>query len=363
MKVTKTKRILVEGLKERFMKMGYTVKQIADSAGCSVTYVYETFKQNYSVSYEFVFKLAEILNVRADELFNEVEYECEVKEREEDRKILIPGIADLFKRMGYTDKKIAEKIGYSEHHVQSAKTNKACVSDEFVDSIAKLLKKDPNELCVRGVVYDGKTKRFVPLESKDEEKKRDESQATVSDNTSKEISGSIVDESKEHYREIKFEDIFNNTTTNRAESDHCVIDKSCPIRTEEIDIDSDKSYYAKDIRKWCRKSICKMTNVKDVESYDPIMAGMVSDFFFHYFINRRKPLYKDAKYFVKSKKGHLFLKRDKENSPLKRNYMIANTEKITEIEMTKKECERVEEVLRGLNIDYEIRDVTYLSAK
>lgn len=127
-----------------------------------------------------------------------------------------------------------------------------------------------------------------------------------------------------------------------------------------IQINSNFSYPADTIQKWARRSICKMTD-RDSVDYDPIMAEMISDMLFNYFINKKTPLRNDARYYVRQKKGRIHLKRDRGEIDSLRVYVISRTDKdgnhATRMTMTESEKDKVETILRDLNVNFVIRDI------
>lgn len=124
-----------------------------------------------------------------------------------------------------------------------------------------------------------------------------------------------------------------------------------------IKINENFSYPADTIQKWARRSICHLTD-KDSVDYDPDMVAMISDMLFNYFINRKKPLRTDARYFVREKKGKLHLKRDRGETDSLHEYTISRSDEsgnhVTRVTMSESERDKIETIFRDLNIDYTI---------
>ena len=128
----------------------------------------------------------------------------------------------------------------------------------------------------------------------------------------------------------------------------------------KIQINTNMSYTAEAIHKWARWSMCHLTD-KLSSDYDPIQAEMISDMFFRFFVNKKKPLREDCMYFVREKHGELFLKRDRGDMSTQHEYVITHSDEtgryVTRKIMTESERRKLEDILNDLNISYKLRDV------
>lgn len=349
--MTVKQKLFKESVSDRIKELGFTITDISERVDYSLNHLSRSLKRKVGVSDELIKNLAVILDMKPEDMYDEIEKDHDKK------KMFYPkvkyalkkfGVAEMINRSEYSWYDLAKISGYTKEHVYRAATSldNYFVSMHFIEEIAKILKRKPEELYDEYVLDIGRGCYVKADEISDQEE---------------DMSESSSDQKEKSVSDIAFPVNIDNLKLIRNKSEY-----QCMINTDlEIEINSDKSYTAKEIRKWCRRSICCMTDKDDQERYDPVMAGMISDFFFRYFINRKKPLLKDAKYFVRRKKSHLYLKRYKEEYSLKRVYMITRTDEngiqsSTEFELSKKELKCTEDILKGLGIDYEIRDITYL---
>lgn len=121
------------------------------------------------------------------------------------------------------------------------------------------------------------------------------------------------------------------------------------------------SYSPDTIQKWARRSICRMTDIGSVD-YDPDRAIVIQEMLFNFFINKKKPLRPDSRYFIREKNGQMFLKRNKGELDTLHNYTISRTDEngkthVTRSVMTEAEKSKVEDVLNELSIDFIVRDL------
>lgn len=162
------------------------------------------------------------------------------------------------------------------------------------------------------------------------------------------------------------QDEFNNKNSvscQRGESVACppaVVCKKCGLDPVKIQINSDISYPPSVIRIWIRYTLCHMMDPYSPE-YDPIRAGKISDCFFKFYVNKKKPLREDARYFVREKDGKIFLKRDHGGCDVKHTYIITRGEgqdrKRMQMVLSESEKEKFEDLMTILDIPIKIRSI------
>lgn len=121
------------------------------------------------------------------------------------------------------------------------------------------------------------------------------------------------------------------------------------------------SYSPDTIQKWARRSICRMTDVDSLD-YDPDRAILIQEMLFKFFINKKKPLRPDSRYFIREKDGEMFLKRNKGELDTLHNYSISRRDEngethVTRMVMSEAEKAKVEDILNELSIDFVVRDL------
>lgn len=133
--------------------------------------------------------------------------------------------------------------------------------------------------------------------------------------------------------------------------------RKCALDPVEIQINSDISYPPSVIRVWIRYTLCHITDPYSPE-YDPVKAGKISDCFFKFYVNKKKPLKEDARYFVREKDDKIFLKRDNERSESKHTYVISSGKRerkpFTMI-MTEEEKRKFEMMMTAMEVPFTIR--------
>lgn len=136
-----------------------------------------------------------------------------------------------------------------------------------------------------------------------------------------------------------------------------VVCRKCALDPVEIQINSDISYPPSVIRVWIRYTLCHITDPYSPE-YDPVKAGKISDCFFKFYVNKKKPLKEDARYFVREKDDKIFLKRDNEDSDSKHTYVISSGKgkrKSFTMVMTEEEKRKFETMMTAMEVPFTIR--------
>lgn len=165
-----------------------------------------------------------------------------------------------------------------------------------------------------------------------------------------------VRDTEENLRQLQ---IFKNRVRGQRSQETCT--KCMFENVVDIVVNGNYSYPADTIQKWARRSICQMTDPWSM-NYNPERAAAISDMLFRFFINKRKPLKPDNRYFVREKNGEIFLKRDRGDIDTLHEYAFTHEDEdgnthATRITMTEAEKEKMTNILRELNVQFVVRDL------
>ena len=165
-----------------------------------------------------------------------------------------------------------------------------------------------------------------------------------------------VRDTEENLRQLQ---IYKNRVRGQRSQETCT--KCIFENVVDIVVNGNYSYPADTIQKWARRSICQMTDPWSM-NYNPERAAAISDMLFRFFINKRKPLKPDNRYFVREKNGEIFLKRDRGDIDTLHEYAFTHEDEdgnthATRITMTEAEKEKMTNILRELNVQFVVRDL------
>lgn len=264
-----------------------------------------------------------------------------------EHEFLVENILSLIYAKGYIQADIAVKTGRSNNYVSKVVRRKLRANITFIKDLAEILSMPVIDIIdINAPRAKNEYKEVIVEEPEISTEPSTDVTCEYTHVKPEEITTDIVPQSAINTQPLPT--LFQTCTKCMFEN---VVD---------VVINSDFSYPADTIQKWAKRSICKMTD-RDSIDYDPLRANQISDMLFRFFVNRKKPLREDARYFVREKNGALHLKIDHEEMDSLHQYTMSRSDEngthVTRITMTENEKFKVESIFRELNIDCTIRDI------